>query len=211
MSSIENNLDINNEVNLSKKVPTEMALNIWRSFHWSFFINVQALIISLERLNYFLELQDVESAEKELLASAELLEASAAAMNLASSFSHASYIENVRDTMMPPAVESDNFSGLMSWEHSTLMVSWRKMRSHFNNLPPSLDYAHEKFVLAYRVMAENHTKVCAKFGGDVDGSIRFGERSGVESLKRFARNRSALIDPKQKVKGCPFNINEGEP
>lgn len=179
---------------------------IWQTFHWSFFINVQALIICLNRFKEDLMDSNFQQAETELLTAADMLTSSAAAMQLASAFSAQEYESTVRVSMMPPQVKADNFSGLMSWEHSALMIVWRKLRPIFRELPEALNSAHEQFVRAYYDMALGHTQVCDKFGGSEDGSIRFNERSGVETLKRFGRNRTGLIDPQQRVKGCPFSL-----
>ena len=197
----ENSSNVATSVPASAPVPRE----IWQTFHWAFFINVQALVICLHRFSEFMNSETYESAEVELESATQLLTASGAAMQLAGSFQRHQYEKEVRISMMPPNVESNNFSGIMSWEHATLMVIWRKLRPAFNNLPECLGGAHEGFVRAYYDMAIGHTKVCEKFGGLEDGSIRFDERSGVETLKRFIRNRIGLIDPKQQIKGCPFS------
>ena len=94
---------------------------IWQGFHWSFFINVQGLIISLRRFEAQLALGHLDQAEIELATATDLMLASGASMELAGSFSREAYEYEVRESMTPPQVQADNFSGLMSWEHAALM------------------------------------------------------------------------------------------
>ena len=179
-------------------------LLIWREFHWAFFLNVQGLIICLGRFEAKLQRGNLKAAEEELRAAVVLLTASAASMELAASFPREVYENTVRVSMMPPSVRSDNFSGLMSWEHGVLINLWRRLRPVFIDLPEPLTAAHADFVRAYQYLATSHTGVCAKFVGEAAGSLRFGERNAVETLRRFGRSRLGLIDPLEKNKGCPF-------
>jgi len=180
------------------------ALAIWREFHWAFFLNVQGLIICLGRFETKLQRGNLKAAEQELCTAALLLTASAASMELAASFPRETYENTVRVSMMPPTVRSDNFSGLMSWEHGVLINLWRRLRPLFLELPEQLASAHTEFVRAYQHLARSHTGVCARFVGEDSGSLRFGERNAVETLRRFGRSRLGLIDPLEKNKGCPF-------
>jgi hypothetical protein len=187
---------------MSRRPPSPLA--IWREFHWAFFIDVQGLIICLGRFEAQLERGRLRAAEEELNAASVLLTASAAAMELAASFTREAYETAVRVTMTPPTVRSDNFSGLMSWEHGVLINLWRRLRPRFAELPEQLGPAHAEFVRAYRHLAVSHTGVCAKFVGEDAGSLRFAERNAVETLRRFGRSRLGLIDPLETNKGCPF-------
>jgi hypothetical protein len=187
---------------MSRQPPSPLA--IWREFHWAFFINVQGLIICLGRFEAQLQRGLMKAAEQELNTASVLLTASAASMELAAAFTREVYENTVRVTMMAPAVQSENFSGLMSWEHGVLIAIWRRLRPRFADLPEQLAPAHADFVRAYRHLAESHTGVCAKFVGEDAGSLRFSERNAVETLRRFGRSRLGLIDPLDKNKGCPF-------
>lgn len=187
---------------MSRKPPHPLA--IWREFHWAFFINVQALLICLGRFEIKLQRGNLNAAEEELNAAAILLTASAASMELASSFPREAYENTVRVSMTPPSVRSDNFSGLMSWEHGVLINLWRRLRPLFIDLPEQLASAHANFVRAYQHLAVGHTGVCSKFVGEDAGSLRFGERNAIETLRRFGRSRLDLIDPLDRTKGCPF-------
>ncbi len=109
---------------------------IWKGFHWSFFVNVQALIICLRRFESSLLLGDITTARTELETATDLMLASGASMQLAGSFSKQEYDSHIRPKMSPPYVQSDNFSGLMSWEHATLMQLWKRLSPTFKNIPP---------------------------------------------------------------------------
>jgi len=168
---------------------------IWRGFHWAFFMNVQGLIICLRRFEAQLALDNIQQAQTELKTATELLVASGAAMELAGSFSRQEYEQIVRRSMSPPQVRATNFSGLMSWEHATLMQVWKRLRPTFENLPPALQPQHQEFVNAYLSLTKAHRAVCEKFGGDEGGSLRFEGGCAVETLDRFGESRRALIDP----------------
>lgn len=179
------------------------AYAIWREFHWAFFLNIQALILSLGRFELQLERGRLQDAEQELDAASGLLVSSAASMELAASFTKDVYESTIRVSMTRPAVESDDFSGLMSWEHAVLVGVWRRLKSAFADLPEELAVAHSGFVAAYRHLATSHTGVCARFVGIDAGSLRFDDRNAVDTLRRFERGRLGLIDPQGK--GCPFH------
>lgn len=176
---------------------------LWREFHWAFFLNVQGLIICLRRFELTLARQHLDAAEEELNAASVLLVSSAAAMELASSFTPDDYEGEIRPSMTPPAVASDDFSGLMSWEHAALIGIWRELRPAFADLPDRLAAAHRDFVAAYRQLASRHSCVCARFVGQEAGSLRFGDNTAIETLRRFERGRLGLIDPARK--GCPID------
>ncbi|MGB3532444.1 MAG: hypothetical protein WBA13_02895 [Microcoleaceae cyanobacterium] len=182
------------------------SLQIWKGFHWSFFVNIQGLTICLNRLEKYLNSGDLSQAEIELKTATELMLASGAAMSLAGSFSRAEYEQHIRPMMAPPNVQSANFSGLMSWDHAWLMKVWKRLRPHFKNLPTALQLQHEQFVHAYLELATAHKAVCQKFGGDETGSLRFDRANAINILEKFANSRRKLIDPKRQIESsCPFH------
>ncbi|MEO0405793.1 MAG: siderophore biosynthesis protein [Cyanobacteria bacterium P01_A01_bin.135] len=174
------------------------AQAIWRGFHWAFFINVQGLIVCLQRFEAQLALGQFDEAEVELKTATDLLLASGAAMELAGSFSRQDYEETVRPSMTPPQVQAKNFSGLMSWEHAALMQLWKRLKPAFESLPASLQGQHREFVTAYGSLAKAHRAVCERFGGNDGGSLRFGGGSAVETLDRFRDHRLGLIEPREE-------------
>ena len=171
------------------------AHEIWQEFHWAFFLDAQGLLLALGRFEHFLDGGDLARAEAELDAATVLMEASGAAMRLAASFPRAAYQHEIRGTMAPPHVRSDRFSGLMSWEHGTLVALWRRLRPRFADLPARLGPAHLRFAAAYRDMAGSHVHVCARFVGETARSLRYEDRDALRSLRRFGDSRLALIDP----------------
>ncbi|ACB52397.1 hypothetical protein cce_3049 [Crocosphaera subtropica ATCC 51142] len=169
------------------------SVQTWKGFHWAFFINIQGLIICLQRFEKYVMTEDIPKAKIELETATQLILASGAAMQLAGSFNRQEYENKVRQTMTPPSVQSENFSGLMSWEHASLIQLWKKLRPVFETLPPSLKPHHEKFVAAYFSLINSHKKVCKKFGGGESGSLRFGNTKAVDTLEKFGHGRAKLI------------------
>lgn len=166
----------------------------WESFHWVFFINVQGLIISMLRFEKFIAVEDFELAKVELNTAVDLMLAAAASMELAGNFTREEYEFYVRPTMIPPKVNSDDFSGLMSWDHAYLMKIWKRVQPKFKSMPLTLKSEQEKFVSAYMTLSKSHKKVCSKFGGTELGSLRSKNITAIEVLEKFEHNRKQLIE-----------------
>ncbi len=173
------------------------AITIWQGFHWSFFLNVQGLIMCLKRFEMELTKGRISQAKIELQTATELMLASGAAMELAGSFERDCYENDIRISMSPPQVQSSNFSGLMSWDHAALMKIWKKLSPVFANVPEELKDQHQAFVQAYLSLANSHRAVCKKFGGDEGGSLKFDRSCAVEILDKFSQSRLQLVDPKK--------------
>jgi hypothetical protein len=186
----------------SHPVAPPLATQIWKGFHWVFFVNVQGLIICLRRFELAVMADDLAIAQTELQTATDLMLASGAAMQLAGSFSRQEYDQAVRPSMTPPFVESDNFSGLMCWEHAVLVKIWQRLIPVFNSLPAALTSQHEQFVSAYGELARSHRAVCAKFGGDEGGSLRFEQHRAVDTLDKFAQVRQSCLNPRSR---CPMH------
>jgi hypothetical protein len=177
---------------------------IWKGFHWSFFVDIQGLIICLRRFEESLIAGSLSDASGELETATDLMLASGAAMELAGSFSKHAYEHQVRPSMMPPHVRSDDFSGLMSWEHAALVQIWKRLQPTFEMLPAALQPKHHQFVQAYLSLAASHKAVCQKFGGDTTGSLRCENSTATEVLDKFKQQRQTLLDPNHRVSQCPF-------
>ena len=173
-----------------KKIKPEI---IWKGFHWSFFINVQGLIISMLRFEKLMNIENIQLAGIELKTATNLMLAAAASMELAGDFSRQEYEQHIRPTMMPPKVQSDDFSGLMFWDHAYLMKIWKKIQPRFKNMPLALKSEQDEFVLAYMALCKSHKKVCSKFGGNEVGSIRSQNTTAIETLEKFEQNRIKSI------------------
>lgn len=182
---------------------------IWKGFHWLFLIDIQGLIICLRRFEINLALGDLHQAQLELKTATDLMLASGAAMELAGSFSKQEYEKLVRPTMSPPHVQSNDFSGLMAWEHASLMEIWKRLFLAFKTLPAALQPQHDQFVDAYLSLAISHRAVCERFGGSEVGSLRCDKTTAVTTLDKFTYNRLQLIDPNRRVTGgCPFHSDQ---
>ncbi|MDJ0902127.1 MAG: hypothetical protein QNJ55_25330 [Xenococcus sp. MO_188.B8] len=170
-------------------------LRIWIGLHWSFFMMIQALNICLKRFEQAMKTDNLALAKTELKTAINLMLASGAAMKLAGSFNHSSYEKEVRYTMTPPHVNSNDFSGLMSWDHAILIEIWKRLRPIFANLPSELQSTHQEFVLAYKSLAQSHQEVCSKFGGDTAGSLHSPNQTAVKTLTQFRKCREHLLKP----------------
>lgn len=181
---------------------------IWQGFHWLFLVDIQGLIICLRRFELNLTAGNLYQAQVELETATDLMLASGAAMELAGSFSRQEYENQVRPSMTPPQVKSNDFSGLMSWDHASLTEILKRLRPAFEMLPTALRPQHNRFVAAYFCLVNAHRAVCEKFGGDETGSLRCDKSTAVSTLDKFAYHRLQLIDPKhQAAGGCPFHHN----
>ncbi|MDJ0572188.1 MAG: hypothetical protein QNJ53_24530 [Pleurocapsa sp. MO_192.B19] len=166
---------------------------IWQDFHWSFFINVQGLIISILRFESLMAREKIQLAKIELKTASSLMSAAAASMELAGEFSREEYEQYIRPTMMPPKVQSDDFSGLMFWDHAYLMKIWKKIQPRFKNMPLALKSEQDEFILAYMTLSKSHKEVCSKFGGNEIGSLRSQNTTAIKTLEKFEKNRHKLI------------------
>lgn len=190
---------------------TPSAIVLWQRLHWSFFVNTQGLLVALHRFERALDDADIDAAKTELYSAAEMMRASGASMRLAGSFGRNAYQTQVRPTMMPPSVGVDDFSGLMSWDHATLIKLWKRLRPVFADLPEALHDAHADFVSAYKTLASSHSAVCSRFGGELSGSIRNGKKPALAVLERFYVSRRRMIDPAGRVpRGCPLDESVDE-
>jgi hypothetical protein len=187
-------------------IKTQINLHqLWEGFHWLFFVDVQGLIICLRRFENQLAAGNLSEAEVELGTATKLMLASGAAMELAGSFSRKEYENQIIPTMTPPQVRSDNFSGLMSWDHALLIKIWKRLSPVFQSLPVELHAQHNQFVNACVTLFQSHTAVCSRFGGNEKGSLRCNKSSAVSKLENFADNRLKLLDPDHRVRDdCPF-------
>ena len=167
--------------------------NIWQGFHWSFFINTQGLIICMLRFEQLMLKEHIRLAGIELQTAANLMLAAAASMELAGEFSRAEYEEHIRPTMMTPNVKSDNFSGLMFWDHGYLMKIWHQIKPNFKNIPVELKSEQNDFIMAYMTLSKSHKRVCSEFGGNEIGSLHSQNITAIETLDKFEHSRHRLI------------------
>ena len=182
------------------------AQQIWKKCHWLFFINIQGLIICLRRFEQSIAANNLLEAQAELDTATCLMIASGAVMELAGSFSRQEYEDTIRPSMLPPNVKAPDFSGMMSWEHASLVEIWKRLSPTFKTIPAVLAGQHERFIAAYFSLASAHKSICEKFGGSERGSLRCDRGPAVPILDKIIHSRKRLIDPNRKVAtGCPFH------
>jgi hypothetical protein len=157
------------------------------------------------RFEAMLALGDWSAAQVELATATDLMLASGAAMELTGSFTKREYQQDIRPSMTPPQVQSDNFSGLMSWEHAVLVQLWKRLTPVFAALPAELQPQHDRFIAAYLKLANSHKAVCQKFGGDEAGSLRFEKERAIDTLDKFRQLRCQFVDPQHQGKQYPFH------
>lgn len=168
--------------------------NIWQGFHWSFFINIQGLIICMLRFDQLITTDQIRLAGIELKTAANLMLAAAASMELAGDFSRVEYEQYIRPTMMKPNVQSDNFSGLMFWDHAYLMKIWHKIQPIFKNMPQRLKSEQNEFIMAYMTLSQSHKRVCSQFGGNETSSLHSQNTTAIDSLNKFEYSRHKVIN-----------------
>ncbi len=178
-------------------------LLIWKRFHWIFFVFIQGMSVCLLRFGKELESGNITQAGTELETAADLMVGAGASMVFAGNFSRQEYEEQVRQTMVQPNVNSNEFSGLMSYDHAYLVTLWKRYKPHFKTLPDSLQPQYNKFLSAYEFMASSHTAVCQKFGGGETGSLKSQKSLALNTLTKIIRSRWQLLNPTgHSVNGC---------
>jgi hypothetical protein len=168
-------------------------LEIWKKSHWIFSAYIQSLIICLLRLEMELNAGNLTNVAIEMETATELILGSAAAMELAAYFNKQQYETEVRPLMTPPHVKSEEFSGLMHWDHAYLIAVLKRIQPLYKTLPASLKNHHEKFMGAYKILFNSHKGICQKFGGNEQGSLRSTEHTAIDVLDKFERNRLRLV------------------
>jgi hypothetical protein len=182
-------------------------LEVWKRSHWIFTVYIQSLIISLLRFEMKILENRIDDAAIELQTATKLIIASAAAMEFAADLTREQYEEQIRPMMIPPHVKSDDFSGMMLWDHACLIGIFKKISPIFKNLPPSLQSEQAEFISAYMTLSASHKAICQKFVGDDSGSLRNINNLAVKTLNKFEHNRLQLISQNRKCEvSCPLNM-----
>lgn len=185
---------------------TEKYLRIWKGFHWSFFVSIQALALALLYFEKAMHNNDLKDANRFLKISAAMMSSSGAAMSLAGSFKRPDYERDVRPSMTPPNVKSNDFSGLASLDHAFLVSILIRLRRIFKEIPSELNDSYEQFNQAYEFLMTSHMAVCEKFGGKEVPSLRSPNGNALDNLEKLSRGRSKLIDPNGRgISRCPFH------
>ncbi|MEG4918094.1 hypothetical protein [Microcoleus sp. B7-D4] len=175
------------------------ALLIWKRYHWLFFVFTQGNILCLLHFKKEMRKENMVQVGAILISMSRLMLASGASMLFAGESQPQEYESKVRPTMMPPNVNSPDFSGMMSYDHAYLINSWNKEKELFKLIPSFLRPAYEEFLDSHQFLALAHKFVCHKYGGDMTGSLREQRVTALETLEKInaSRRRAIIISDRQ--------------
>jgi hypothetical protein len=172
---------------------THNSLFIWKRYHWLFFVLLQGNILCLSHFKKEMRKENMMQVGAILKSMSKLMLASGASMLFAGGSQSQEYENTIRPTMMPPNVNSPEFSGIMSYDHAYLINLWNKEKKLFKLIPSFLNPAYEQFLDAHKFMASAHKFVCQKYGGDREGSLRETKVTALENLEKITDSRRRLI------------------
>ncbi|MDD1413641.1 hypothetical protein MEN41_02895 [Dolichospermum sp. ST_con] len=176
-----------------QKENIDNPLLIWKRYHWLFFVFVQGNILCMHRLKKEMRKESMIQVGVILKSMSKLMLASGASMIFAGTPEHQEYENGIRPTMMPPNVNSADFSGLMSYDHAYLINLWNQEKKLFKLIPSFLSPAYEEFLKAHEFLALSHKFVCQKYGGDQTGSLRENRVTALENLEKINNSRRRTI------------------
>ncbi|MDJ0500700.1 MAG: hypothetical protein PX483_07570 [Nostocales cyanobacterium LE14-WE4] len=166
---------------------------IWKKYHWLFFVFMQGNILCMLHLKKEMRTENMVQVGVILKSMSKLMLASGASMIFAGTPQSQEYENEIRPTMMPPYVNSPDFSGIMSYDHAYLINLWKTERELFKLIPTVLNSAYEEFLEAHEFLALAHKFVCNKYGGSQEGSLRKKGVTALETLEKFSYSRRRLI------------------
>lgn len=171
---------------------THNALLIWKRYHWLFFVFIQGNIFCMLHLKKEIRKQNMVQVGAILNSMSRLMLASGASMLFAGESQPQEYENEIRPTMMPPNVNSPDFSGIMSYDHAYLINLWNKDKELFKLIPSFLRSAYEEFLESHQFLALAH-KFVYKYGGGQTGSLREQRVTALETLEKINASRRRLI------------------
>jgi len=169
------------------------SLLIWKKYHWIFFVFMQGKILSFIHFKKQMRQENIVQIGSILKLMSQLMLASGASMLFAGASQRKAYENEIRPSMMPPNVNSPDFSGLMSYDHAYLIYLWNQEKELFKLIPPFLKLPYEEFLDAHKFLALAHKFVCQKYGGDEGGSLREKKVTALENLEILNASRRRLI------------------
>lgn len=161
----------------------------WYVGHHVFFVLIQGILLGLCRFRQFVAQKKIKDARIALSSAAVIMWGTSAAMRFTGDFDPESYDSVVRPSMEAVAVDP-GFSGLMSSDHEELVAQIRELKPVIDSLPPRASRERTRFLRAYEASCNSHQFVCARFGGDVAGSLRT-DKTAVDVLEAMKKNRCA--------------------
>jgi len=163
----------------------------WITGHHLFIVFIQGIVLSLSRLQIYLQQGNLIAAKKELQDTSALLSASGSSMKLAADFPQAQYMDVIRPSM------PDFFSGLDMIDHKNMVQQMRQITPYLQHIPLELHKARAKFYQSVAQAYDSHIYVCDKFVQD-EHSLR------VISSKTTAK-KTLLIIKKQRL--CTLGVD----
>jgi hypothetical protein len=172
-----------------------MPMRRWLLGHHVFAALTQGIIFALQELETAMH-DAVDSCAREAFTlAADLMVASAVAFRFTADFKASDYRDVVRPTMMGQDV-GKGFSGLLSLDHRRLVVILGRIRPLMGQAERRFADEHQRLHLALNHVYDDHTFVCAQFGGAEKPSLRCPHRSplpGVEQLALYQQARVELL------------------
>ena len=169
------------------------AKDRWQAGHHLFFALVQGLILSFNKLETYIQTNEMDKARSELERITQILWGVSATFKLTGDFGDEAYDQYVRKEMFGYA---EGFSGLWSHDHDYLVKTvLKRFKKFFKAPPPELKPTISKFQQAFAIMYDSHKYVCEKFEGDAP-SLLMGEdaqKSAGEMIDIFKRNRMLVL------------------
>lgn len=167
----------------------------WIRGHQVFAVLSQCLIFAFDRLGEAVAVDDAAGAARSAALAADLLTASATALELTGDFPGDCYREVIRVSMEGP-YQPNGFSGLLSNDHRHLVLRMKAMRGAIDALGRSQPAALAAITSALAAVYASHKFVCSRFVESDQPSLLMAEgsiRSAVTQLDRFRAMRMRLF------------------
>lgn len=176
----------------------------WVRGHHVFFGFIIGANISLRRATKAIRADDQLAAEHFLGQAANLMRASAVAMQLAGTINRASFEYAVVPSMQHYHPE---FTGMDSEDHKQLVLSYNQLKMELAKLPPCLHGSANSFRASVDLAMDAHVHVCAYHrgakrsptseGDTADIGVDDKNKTGLEKLFTLLPKRLAMITLKR--------------
>lgn len=158
---------------------------------------VQSLVVTVGCAVDALQ-RDDRAVHRMLDVATVVVRGSGVALRYAGDFSPLQYRSVVRPAMMPPNLEA-KFSGLQIRDHAYLLKWLARVRPILAAADEAVRGRYQRFVAEIGPTYDAHRYVCARFGGDVEPSLRMSASStmtAADVLERLKQSRSRSVTPR---------------